>query len=404
MRIAILLPDLGVKTKELQPWRYALEIAKGLYQYGHEVVVFTNTSTYTPPIIERNYEGVVIARLPEKRLCLLNRDSFRLLKSFDPDLLYWFGNSLSGIYLILNYLPWPNVLHISSSAYSTKDLAPIGFIKSLENGLAVNWLASLRISNLAIKLLNSEKITAITVPTTHIASSLTRAGVSQSKIKVLPICYDKNPGTYSQAYKTEPIDNVSNELRLFYFGSGVFQRGADILLKAVGVLKKRQANVKILMLLRSRFPEDQASIKQIEKIIKNEGIANYVRIILGDLSKQEVFEHLYNSDVVVLPFRIAISEPPITLFEVMCTGKTLITASSCGIPEIVGKDNAILIPPCNYHALAEAIQQLVEDKRLLLKYSMKSIARCSQLPPTLCLAPILSKLFQNAINKSWLNK
>jgi glycosyltransferase involved in cell wall biosynthesis len=70
---------------------------------------------------------------------------------------------------------------------------------------------------------------------------------------------------------------------------------------------------------------------------------------------------------------------PLTLFEAMAMGRTIVSTNAGGLGEILGtSDAALTVPPANPHALADAIARLLDDRGLAAQLSVKAKAMSRQ--------------------------
>lgn len=82
--------------------------------------------------------------------------------------------------------------------------------------------------------------------------------------------------------------------------------------------------------------------------------------IVGELSSQEVAQHMAKANVVIIPSHM--EGFPNVAFEAMASGCSLIVSKVGGIPEIVKKNvNGIYVEPGNEEMLAQAIYQMALD-------------------------------------------
>lgn len=96
----------------------------------------------------------------------------------------------------------------------------------------------------------------------------------------------------------------------------------------------------------------------LEALTRRLGVHGRIRF-WGHLDRQSLGARLAAADVFVLPSR---SEAfGIALVEAMHAGLPVVATRVGGIPELVGKENGILVPPADPAALAKAIRELSAD-------------------------------------------
>ena len=176
--------------------------------------------------------------------------------------------------------------------------------------------------------------------------------VPANKIFVLPNCIDIQ--LFSRAAIRVPIKNKNN-----------------IVIGVVGRLEKVKGINYLLMAMKiilSKFPEarleiigDGSQTGVLIELSKNLGISNSIKFF-GKFTN--VIPFYSKMDIFVLP---SILEGfGIVLLEAMAAGVPIIASDVNGIKEvIVDKESGILIPPKNPKAIAEAINQLIENPKLV---------------------------------------
>ncbi len=86
-------------------------------------------------------------------------------------------------------------------------------------------------------------------------------------------------------------------------------------------------------------------------------------IIPGYLDKATLQEYVTCSDAVLLPFRLVPSEPPLSMFEAMLWGKTVVTSNIGGLREIVGSNRGVVVGASNADELADALLFLSKNPK-----------------------------------------
>lgn len=126
------------------------------------------------------------------------------------------------------------------------------------------------------------------------------------------------------------------------------QQRQDFVLNIVGDGPNREEYGKLTMEL------------DLEKEVKFNGLK----------SKSEIAEFMRNSDFFVLPSLW--ENLPCVLIEAMASGLPIIASNVGGIPEILNKENNILIPPKDINALSEAIDYMLDHYQ---EYSSERISQ-----------------------------
>jgi glycosyltransferase involved in cell wall biosynthesis len=145
----------------------------------------------------------------------------------------------------------------------------------------------------------------------------------------------------------------------FYSGARANRyKGILVLLEAAAKLKKQHG----VENFRVRYAGDGPDIDLFRKFVEDNGLVAHVQF-LGKL--RDTRDEVCSADVIVVPSAYG-DACPSTVSEALASGRPLITTRAGGIPELVGDPgNAIVIPPGDAAALAEAMAMLVRnpDKR-----------------------------------------
>jgi len=104
--------------------------------------------------------------------------------------------------------------------------------------------------------------------------------------------------------------------------------------------------------------------KKLEDFIKENGLEDKV-ILLGDLSREEVFEFLRKSDIFVLTSNW--EGFPRSILEAMSSSLAVIATDVGGVREAVSQDCGILIKRAAQKELKEALEKLLKNPQLIRK-------------------------------------
>ena len=88
----------------------------------------------------------------------------------------------------------------------------------------------------------------------------------------------------------------------------------------------------------------------------------FVEFVTQTLSRNEVKEYLVAADVICLPFKLVLSDAPISILEAMALRRPVISTDIAGIPEMLG-DDGHLIGQNDISALAERIHLILENSK-----------------------------------------
>jgi len=145
-------------------------------------------------------------------------------------------------------------------------------------------------------------------------------------------------------------------------GSLKFEKGHDIFIESAALLLQKIKNGNIFFVIVGSGP----MADEWRKRIKYYGLEHHFHLI-GFLSDIRPF--LNDLDVFVFPSRK--EGFPLALLEALASGLPCIATQVGGIPEILGEDGGLLVPPESPEALAEAMYKML-DPKVRAEYSMRA--------------------------------
>ena len=142
-------------------------------------------------------------------------------------------------------------------------------------------------------------------------------------------------------------------------------KGIDILLHAIKILKDRSELENIRFVI---MGVDFGFQNQMIQMIDDFGIKEKIHLITNP-SREDVIAAYNESEFLVLPSRWELS--PLTPLEGFAFKKPVISTNVHGIPStITDRKNGILVKNEDFHKLAEAIMELINDKQKCLEYGL----------------------------------
>ena len=142
-------------------------------------------------------------------------------------------------------------------------------------------------------------------------------------------------------------------------------KGIDILLHAIKILKDRSELENIRFVI---MGVDFGFQNQMIQMIDDFGIKEKIHLITNP-SREDVIAAYNESEFLVLPSRWELS--PLTPLEGFAFKKPVISTNVHGIPStITDRKNGILVKNEDFHELAEAIMELINDKQKCLEYGL----------------------------------
>ncbi len=157
--------------------------------------------------------------------------------------------------------------------------------------------------------------------------------------------------------KAKALERLSIKAQntLLFFGFIRDYKGLDVLLKAVGILKKR---LSFKLIIAGEFYVDRS--KYID-LIDELGISDFVSLFEEFIPTSEVKYYFSAADAVVLPYKSATQSGIMQICNNFL--KPVIATNVGGLGEIVKDDyNGYLVEPNNPNALAEAIEKFFQRK------------------------------------------
>ena len=380
-KIAIVAPEFTEKKILNVPWRQIFQIAKFLKAKNIETTIFTEKNCVS------EIENIPIIKLNENIIRVLSNESKSKIESIKPDLIYWIGNTFSGLYMSKNKFKIPLIMHISSVHLINKELQNFSLKEILSNHKL--WLiSSFYPMYKIVSKLNHPNITKIISSSKTISQRLEKLGVKNLKIHTSPLFFESN-------FELENNNEIEKEFSICYAGPVDTIRGTDLVLRAVKILKDLGKQVKLNFLLRTY--EEKIDTKKIQTIAKKYKIEDCIKIESGILKPEEVREYFCKSHLILLPTKFVWNEPPITILEAMGLGKAVITTNVCGLPEMV-RNNAIVVKP-NAKEIALKIKYLIEDKEEIKKLEIKAEKYVKSLPNWEELGKWTLNIFEQTVNE-----
>jgi colanic acid/amylovoran biosynthesis glycosyltransferase len=152
-------------------------------------------------------------------------------------------------------------------------------------------------------------------------------------------------------------------LRILTAARFVEKKGHIYLVDAVSRLKERGVSVRVE--LAGDGPLASSLQLQVQRLALQDEI-----VFRGGLPHEELLHEMSGGrwHVAVLPSVVTSSGElegiPVSLIEAMACGLPTIASESGGIPELLGDDAGVLVPPGDAEALAEALERVAADRDL----------------------------------------
>jgi len=351
----------------------AADIADGLEQLGHEVLVLTssigNTVTQPDRHIWRTLYFAPPAHFDRKRSlwrqlklpyhyyqryhCPANAAEVRrIVRETQPDVLYVWelaGTGVTSILHVLAKMPVPIVFHLNSywMLYASSP-------ETLQSRMRLRRLKQLLIGR--VPTMRSASFIAISGA---VKQHYIQSGFDPSRIEVIHNGID-------QLFFNRPLTGknaaAQGPLRLLFVGRLRVEKGLLVLLKALDLLLRpynRREEDDFPLHLYVFGSGDDVYVKELDTFLQEKQLGHAVSF-RGKVPQSELLEQYDRADMLLVP---SLWDEPFGLVvaEAMARGLPVI-ASNCGGPaEIITHTvNGLLVPSGDEYALAAAIQDLID--------------------------------------------
>jgi glycosyltransferase involved in cell wall biosynthesis len=230
--------------------------------------------------------------------------------------------------------------------------------------------SKLPIDSYGIKVLSLglDKIIAVTE---NVKKSLTKCGVDDQKIEVLPSCFDEkvfHPDANNLKMPQRVVEQSKNR-KVLFIGNIDRTKGLDIFLAAAKSVLRANPETRFVITL-----HEPHEVLQSAKVLASRSLGSSVEIfgVVNNMAKL-----MANVDLVVAPFRSTegISDIPLIVLEAMALGKPIVASNLEGIKEaVIDGKNGILVNLDNSGELANAITILLNDPNLREEISNQAVS------------------------------
>jgi glycosyltransferase involved in cell wall biosynthesis len=365
MKIALVSPASFPATQFGGIMFLAADIAKEATNLGNDVVIYTtdldfanNANTFNKNLPRKEtLDNFTIKRSHvwfRINLFFLNPGIYFQMMKDSPDIIHTIGiRSFQSFIatIVAKKKKIPLVISDQGGLTTHPDLKSGGIFKKI--------LYKLQVPMINFIINNSTKISVANEYEKKIFEKFNQA----SKIEII------RNGINLETMKTKTNDfkkkhGVSLPFVLF-IGRFSKVKGIDILLHAIKILKDKHELKNISFVI---MGVDFGFQNQMIQMIDDLGIKEKIHLITNP-SRDDVIAAYSESEFLVLPSRWELS--PLTPLEGFAFKKPVISTNVHGIPStITDKKNGILVKNEDFHELAEAIMELINDKQKCLEYGL----------------------------------
>jgi len=362
----------------LQPWRYLYEVARYIAMRRTLVVITEGSSAFEA---EEWPEGFTVTR--SCGLSVRRQEALRqLIVSYDPQQLWWSVTPRSIAYArLLKSVDCDRYALITCPLYSYGQLFRASLAGVPFNELRALWQQRLIPRWLFTRLLGGGLFRKVFLQSRANLEVLAREGVPERNLVLLRVgidAADRLPIRNKEVRTEEGMESTGKgrEVTLLYFGAVRKIRGFDALVDAFVRVTGQVDYARLVVLARGA---DERQTVAIEERLQRLGLAERVSVVGGWLSREQVWEHIENCDVVVLPFIIVPSDVPIAILEAMARGKPVIGSPIDGIPELI-EGRGLVADPLDSAGLADAIVSLVRNSEQRKRLGSNALAFMQSYP------------------------
>mgnify|MGYP001192089400 CR=1 FL=1 len=365
MKIALVCPASLPATQFGGILFLAVDIAREATNLGNDAVIYTtdldfanNANTFNKDLPkEETLENFTIKRSHvwfRINLFFVNPGIYFQMMKDSPDIIHTIGiRSFQSFIaaIIAKKKKIPLVISDQGGLTTHPDLNSGGVFKKILYKLQTPMIRFIVNNSTKISVANEyeKEIFAKIQPTSKI--EVVRNGINLAMMKTKTNNFKKKHGI--------PLPFV------LFIGRFSKIKGIDILLRAIKILKDEHDLKNISFVI---MGVDFGFQNQMMQMIDDFGIKEKIHLITNP-SREDVIAAYSESEFLVLPSRWELS--PLTPLEGFAFKKPVISTNVHGIPStITDKKNGILVKNEDYHELAEAIMELINDKQKCLEYGL----------------------------------
>jgi len=173
-------------------------------------------------------------------------------------------------------------------------------------------------------------------------------------IEVVPNFYDKE-------LNEELVNKEEDTINLVYLSNIMSSKGIFELIEAFNKLSKGYTNI-YLTIAGGYIADEYMSIEEVREKFEHKISQNDKIKYIGKTFGKEKAKLLQESNIFVLPSYYKSEAFPISIIEAMACGNAIVTTNYKYLPEVVRRDNGVLVEPKNVNSLIGGIERLIINK------------------------------------------
>jgi len=358
MKVCVICFGFRKANLSLQPWVYIHELCKGIIQNNMELRVVTDIDRR--PLQNEAIEDTDVRYV--KRLSSPFGWSKEVVKVLEEE----------GADVVIALLGWTNFVRlnlstgkpsigiVTSPLYSLGEMMRLGVWEMTRHfrDLLIHFAGAV-IPHCLIRR-GMSYFDHVVVMSQANKKQLEGWGIASEMITVVPPGIHESDLDLPEQREIQELKSRAEAVPVvLYFGSPTTLRGPDKLIEAFAkVVRKVPAKLIVLSRIERTGLVEEENI--LIKMAKSSRLTEIVEIISGYLDGKELKKYISTADVVCLPFKLAISDVPMSILEAMAAGKPVVSTNVDGIAELLD-GRGIVVRPCDSNALAESIIALLTN-------------------------------------------
>jgi len=177
------------------------------------------------------------------------------------------------------------------------------------------------------------------------------------KLEVIPNFYDTE-------LNVKLFEKEKNKINIVYLSNIMKSKGIFELIEAFEELSRKYNNI-YLNIAGGFLADEYMDSREIKNKFSNKISLNSRINYIGKAFGEEKVKLLQSSDIFILPSYYKSEAFPISIIEAMSCSNAIVTSKYKYLPEVVSKENGVLVEPKSVESLINGIESLLNDKKSL---------------------------------------
>ena len=172
-------------------------------------------------------------------------------------------------------------------------------------------------------------------------------------------------------------------------------KGQDTLVRAFAMVGRAHPRARLALVGPDRWPGERRFAQVLAELAPDPAIRQRIEMP-GAVALDQVAQYLRQAHVVVIPSR-GFESFSFAALEALASARPVVAANVGALPEIVRhEETGLLVPPDDPHGLADAIERLLEDRRLATALALAGHTRARQQYDTSAVLPRILAAYDQA--------